>query len=208
MPDRDTIQIEGVAALIPINNLDTDQIMPKQFLRTINKEGLAKGVLYDLRFDDSGMKRPNFILNRDGYSATAILIGGSNFGCGSSREHAVWGLQQLGIKAVIAPSFGEIFFSNAFNNRLLLITLEQNIVNSLAAEVAQAAAHRLSIDLETLQIRTPSGHTINFSVSPRNRRMMMEGLDMIAMTLEHLPAIQQFEAQHFDAAPWMRVIEP
>jgi 3-isopropylmalate/(R)-2-methylmalate dehydratase small subunit len=208
MPDRDTIQIEGVAALIPINNLDTDQIMPKQFLRTINKEGLAKGVLYDLRFDDSGMKRPNFILNRDGYSATAILIGGSNFGCGSSREHAVWGLQQLGIKAVIAPSFGEIFFSNAFNNRLLLITLEQNIVNSLAAEVAQAAAHRLSIDLETLQIRTPSGHTINFSVSPRNRRMMMEGLDMIAMTLEHLPAIQQFEAQHFDAAPWMRVLEP
>lgn len=204
----DPARIDGVAAAIPIDNFDTDQIMPKQFLRTITKEGLANGVLYDLRFDGNGVARPDFILNRAAYEATAVLIAGANFGCGSSREHAVWGLQQLGIRAVIAPSFGEIFFSNAFNNRLLLIVLEQDAIDALSADVAADPSHRLNIDLKTLQVRSPAGRTFGFSMGQRDRRMILEGLDMIAMSLEHLPAIEQFEARHFAAAPWMRVLEP
>lgn len=211
MPDtfnHDPARIEGVAASIPIDNLDTDQIMPKQFLRTITKEGLAKGVMYDLRYDGNGVARSEFILNRDGYGATAVLIGGSNFGCGSSREHAVWGLQQLGVQAVIAPSFGEIFFGNAFNNRLLLIVLEQDAIDQLSSDIAGDPSHHLRIDLETMQIHSPAGRTFGFSMGQRNRRMILEGLDMIGMTLEHRAAIEQFETQHFADAPWMRVLDP
>jgi 3-isopropylmalate/(R)-2-methylmalate dehydratase small subunit len=211
MPDtfnHDPARIEGVAAAIPIDNLDTDQIMPKQFLRTITKEGLAKGVLYDLRFEGNGEVRPDFILNRDGYGATAILIAGSNFGCGSSREHAVWGLQQFGVQAVIAPSFGEIFFGNAFNNRLLLIVLPQEAIDALSADVAQAPSHLLRIDVDSMQVHSPSGRAFSFSMSQRDRRMILEGLDMVGMTLEQRPAIEQFEARHFADAPWMRVLAP
>jgi 3-isopropylmalate/(R)-2-methylmalate dehydratase small subunit len=199
--------IAGVAAAIPIDNLDTDQIMPKQFLRIIGKEGLAKGALYDLRFDGAGQPRADFVLNRPGYEAPAILLAGSNFGCGSSREHAVWGLQQLGVKAVIAPSYGEIFFGNAFNNRLLLITLEQASINALASDVAADPSHQLQIDLERMEIISPAGRNVGFSMGERNRRMIVEGLDMIGMTLQHQVAIEQFETQHFAAAPWMRVLE-
>jgi 3-isopropylmalate/(R)-2-methylmalate dehydratase small subunit len=199
-------RIAGVAAAIPIDNLDTDQIMPKQFLRIIGKEGLAKGALYDLRFDGNGVPRPEFVLNRPGYEKPAILIGGANFGCGSSREHAVWGLQQLGVQAVIASSFGEIFFGNAFNNRLLLITLDQASVDALAVEVAADPAHPLQIDLESMQVYSPSGRAFAFSIGERNRRMIVEGLDMIGLTLQHHGAIEQFEARHFAAAPWMRVL--
>jgi 3-isopropylmalate/(R)-2-methylmalate dehydratase small subunit len=211
MPDNlihEAALIEGVAAAIPIDNLDTDQIMPKQFLRTITKEGLARGVLYDLRFDGNGVARPDFILNREGYAAPAVLLGGSNFGCGSSREHAVWGLQQLGVKAVIAPSFGEIFFGNAFNNRLLLIVLAQDDIDALAADVAAAPAHRLRIDLDAMRIHSPAGRAIGFGLGRRDKRMIVDGLDMIGMTLEQLPAIEQFEAAHFAGAPWMRVLDP
>ncbi|WP_426178219.1 3-isopropylmalate dehydratase small subunit [Massilia sp. TWR1-2-2] len=199
-------RIAGVAAAIPIDNLDTDQIMPKQFLRIIGKAGLAKGVLYDLRFDGNGDPRPDFVLNRPGYEKPAILIGGANFGCGSSREHAVWGLLQLGVQAVIASSFGEIFFGNAFNNRLLLITLDQVLVDALAVEVATDPAHQLQIDLESMQVHSPSGRAFAFTIGERNRRMIIEGLDMIGLTLKHHAAIEQFEARHFAAAPWMRVL--
>ncbi len=198
--------IAGVAAAIPIDNLDTDQIMPKQFLRIIGKQGLAKGALYDLRFDGDGIARPDFVLNRPGYETPAILIGGANFGCGSSREHAVWGLQQLGVQAVIASSFGEIFFGNAFNNRLLLVTLDQVSVDALAVEVATDPAHHLQIDLETMQVQAPSGRIFGFFIGERNRQMIVEGLDMIGLTLQHHGAIEQFEARHFAAAPWMRVL--
>jgi 3-isopropylmalate/(R)-2-methylmalate dehydratase small subunit len=199
-------RIAGVAAAIPIDNLDTDQIMPKQFLRIIGKEGLAKGALYDLRFDGNGDPRPDFVLNRPGYDKPAILIGGANFGCGSSREHAVWGLQQLGVQAVIASSFGEIFFGNAFNNRLLLITLDQELVDVLAVEIAADPAHQLQIDLESMQVHSPSGRAFAFAIGERNRKMIVEGLDMIGLTLQHHAAIEQFEARHFAAAPWMRVL--
>ena len=164
--------------------------------------------MYDLRFDGNGVARPDFILNREGYGDAAVLIAGSNFGCGSSREHAVWGLQQLGVQAVIAPSFGEIFFGNAFNNRLLLIVLAQEAIDALSADVAADPAHRLRIDLDTMQVHSPAGRVFGFSMGQRDRRMILEGLDTIGMTLEHRAAIEQFEARHFADAPWMRVLAP
>jgi 3-isopropylmalate/(R)-2-methylmalate dehydratase small subunit len=198
-------KIEGIAAPLLIDNLDTDQIMPKQFLRIITKEGLDQGVLYDLRFTPDGMPRPEFVLNREEYRGARILIGGANFGCGSSREHAVWGLQQLGIEAVIASSFGEIFFGNALNNRLLLIVLEASQIDALAAEAA-AGAPRLTIDLDNMTVRSAGGLAIPFTLGERHRRMITEGLDMVGATMCQLDAIAAFEQRHFQRHPWARVL--
>ncbi|MBB5368437.1 MULTISPECIES: 3-isopropylmalate dehydratase small subunit [unclassified Janthinobacterium] len=205
-PTEKLTSIAGLAAPLLIDNLDTDQIMPKQFLRTISKEGLDKGLLYDLRFDGDGQPRTDCILNQPGYEATRILIAGSNFGCGSSREHAVWGLQQFGIAAVIAPSYGEIFYGNALNNRLLPIMLEQAAIDALVAALAQAEQATLEIDLLALTIRAPDGSLTPFALAPRSRRMLVDGLDMVALTLQSLPQIEVFEQRHVAAQPWMRVL--
>jgi 3-isopropylmalate/(R)-2-methylmalate dehydratase small subunit len=146
----DVTRIEGIAAPLPTPNLDTDQIMPKQFLRGIDKSGLDRGLLYDMRFDGEHRPRPDFVLNRPEYGNTAILIGGSNFGCGSSREHAVWALQQYGIRAVIASSYGEIFYSNAMNNRLLLVMLPEDAVQKIMADVSDPATSHVTIDVERM----------------------------------------------------------
>ena len=138
---------------LPIENLDTDQIMPKQFLRIIDKAGLSKGLLYDLRFDEHGAPLADCVLNQPAYNGARILIGGANFGCGSSREHAVWGLQQYGFDAVIAPSFAEIFYSNAMNNRLLLVQLEREAVDVLLRESTNDPASKILIDLEAQTVR-------------------------------------------------------
>jgi 3-isopropylmalate/(R)-2-methylmalate dehydratase small subunit len=200
--------IEGIAAPLVIDNLDTDQIMPKQFLRIIDKAGLANGVLYDLRFAPGGMPRPEFILNRPAWRGARILIGGANFGCGSSREHAVWGMQQLGIDAIIAPSFAEIFFGNALNNRLLLVTLAQDQVDALAAEAAVPSSNRVRIDLDAMTVRAASGQTFSFSLGARHRKMLVEGLDMTGATLQHLDEIEAFELRHDARAPWTRMAWP
>ncbi|WP_211441309.1 3-isopropylmalate dehydratase small subunit [Collimonas humicola] len=197
-------RIEGIAAPLLIDNLDTDQIMPKQFLRTITKEGLDRGVLFDLRFHPDGSPRPDFVLNRPEYKDASILVGGSNFGCGSSREHAVWGLQQLGVGAVIAPSFGEIFFSNALNNRLLLIVLEQDRV-ALLLKTLNTNRHRLLIDLEQMQLSCGS-LAFAFTLGERHRKMIVEGLDMVGATLQFLPQIIAFENRHEAASPWAKVL--
>jgi 3-isopropylmalate/(R)-2-methylmalate dehydratase small subunit len=195
--------IEGVAAVIDIENLDTDQIMPKQFLRGIDKGGLDKGLLWDLRFDASGTPRPGFVLNLPAFAGTRILIGGANFGCGSSREHAVWGLQQFGIRAVIAPSFGEIFYSNALNNGLLALILPVAAVGALKAESAQGAAPlSLVIDLEAMTVRSAQqAHA--FQLTERHRRMLLEGIDMIGATLAMKPQIDAFALAHGRARPWL-----
>jgi 3-isopropylmalate/(R)-2-methylmalate dehydratase small subunit len=185
--------IEGIAAPLMIDNLDTDQIMPKQFLRIIDKAGLADGVLYDLRFAPDGTPHPDFILNRPAWRSARILVGGANFGCGSSREHAVWGLQQLGIAAVVAPSFAEIFFGNALNNRLLLVTLAQEQVDALAAEASLPSTNRVRIDLDAMAVQAASGQTFPFSLGARHRKMLVEGLDMIGATLQQLDQIESFE---------------
>jgi len=197
-----THRIEGIAAALPIANLDTDQIMPKQFLHGIDKKGLDGGLLWDLRFTGEGVPRPEFILNRPGYAATRILLAGPNFGCGSSREHAVWGLQQYGIQAVIASAFGEIFWSNAMNNRLLAVLLPEDQVQALMAEAA-AGPLVLAIDVEATSVASPT-RTLPFTLGERHRTMFLKGHDMIGASLEHRGAIEAFARRHWDAQPWVK----
>ncbi|KGF80966.1 3-isopropylmalate dehydratase [Massilia sp. JS1662] len=199
----DITRIEGVAAPLPTPNLDTDQIMPKQFLRGIDKSGLDKGLLYDLRHDQDHRPRPDFVLNRPEYEGSSILVGGSNFGCGSSREHAVWGLQQYGIRAIIASSYGEIFYSNAMNNRLLLVILPEELVQAIMADVSHPATNRVTIDVETMAVESTSVHA-RFPLSPRHRRMFLDGLDMIGATLAMGDQIESFQARHWAARPWLK----
>lgn len=201
---NDSGVVEGHAAALRIENLDTDQIMPKQFLRGIDKAGLAAGLLYDLRFDVQGQERPDFVLNRPEASGTSILVAGANFGCGSSREHAVWGLQQYGIRAVIAPSFGEIFYSNALNNGLLVVMLPEAEVAALMRD-ADAKTGAIHIDVQSLTVRSASVHA-KFSLSPRHRRMLLEGLDIIGLSMTYQTQIAEFAARHWQAQPWVRDI--
>jgi len=199
-------EIDGNAAPLPIENLDTDQIMPKQFLRIIDKAGLSEGLLYDLRFDAEGEPRPDCVLNQTAYRGARILIGGSNFGCGSSREHAVWGLQQFGFEAVIASSFAEIFYSNAMNNRLLLVQLDREAVDVLMQDAATHPAARLHIDIELQTVTTVTGRTFTFPLGARHKQMVIEGMDTIDLTLASLPAIDAFESTHFERHPWAAVL--
>jgi 3-isopropylmalate/(R)-2-methylmalate dehydratase small subunit len=200
--------ITGIAAPLPVNNLDTDQIMPKQFLLGIDKSGLARGLLHDLRLDANGREREQFVLNRPEYRGAKILIGGANFGCGSSREHAVWGLQQGGFEAVIAPSYGEIFYFNSTNNRLLLVTLPPAQVEALVAELENGSVKQVSIDVENEVVVTPSGRRYRFPLPARQKQMLVEGLDMIGLTLRQEAAIDAFEARHWAKEPWSRIDLP
>lgn len=198
--------IKGIAAPLDIANLDTDQIMPKQFLRGIDKSGLDKGLLWDLRFDGQGQARSGFVLNRPDYAETRVLVAGPNFGCGSSREHAVWGLQQYGIQAVVAPSFGEIFYSNAMNNGLLAVMLPPA---EAAALMERARTHegdeplQVEIDIEARVVRT-AGRSSSFALSDRHQKMLLEGLDMIGASLEHATEIADFAQRHHAGQPWLR----
>lgn len=196
--------ILGKAAAVRIDNLDTDQIMPKQFLRGIDKSGLAEGLLYDLRFDAAGVPKPDFVLNRHRYAGANILLGGFNFGCGSSREHAVWGLLQYGIQAVIAPSFAEIFYSNAMGNRLLLVPLPAAVVEDLMARSEAPDAPDLAIDVESRTVRWGDHEPVSFPISDRHRQMFLEGVDVIGHSLSHGHEILDFAAKHWDTQPWLR----
>jgi len=204
MTEASLAAIEGIAAPLPLSNLDTDQIMPKQFLKIIDKAGLAHGVLHDLRFDAQGLVRPDFVLNRPDYAGARILVAGPNFGCGSSREHAVWGLRQFGIQAVVASSFGEIFYFNAMNNRLLLVALPQEDVERLLALVAKPDTSRLRIDVRAGHVLAPDGSIYRFSLAHRHRRMFEQGLDLVGASLASLPDIERFEQEHWTRHPWMR----
>ena len=195
--------IQGLAAVIPFANLDTDQIMPKQFLRGIDKSGLVQGVLYDMRFDIDGVPRKDFILNKPEYASASILISGPNFGCGSSREHAVWGLQQFGIRAIIASSFGEIFYSNAMNNRLLLVMLPEQEVQALMAEAAHPAGGRMAVDLNDMCVRSVK-REVPFTFSARHRDMFMKGQDVIGASLALKARIDAFAAGHWSRHPWLK----
>ncbi|WP_333903984.1 3-isopropylmalate dehydratase small subunit [Achromobacter insolitus] len=199
-----TATIDGVAAPLPFSNLDTDQIMPKQFLRIVDKAGLDRGLLHDLRFDERGMPRPDFVLNQPAYAGASIVVAGPNFGCGSSREHAVWGLQQFGIRAVIAPSFGEIFYFNAVNNGLLLISLAPAEIDALLARVSNTATHRVSIDVAAGRVVAADGWEAGFTLPERHRRMYMQGQDMVGASLQQLDEVERFEARHWARHPWMK----
>jgi 3-isopropylmalate/(R)-2-methylmalate dehydratase small subunit len=197
-------KIHGHAAALRIANFDTDQVMPKQFLRGIDKSGLARGLFYDLRFDDHGQVKPEFFLNQSAYTSTDVLIAGPNYGCGSSREHAVWGMQQFGFKAVIASSFAEIFYSNAMGNGLLLIVLPEDQVQALMKEADENDAPiSIDIDIETLTVRTHK-HEFKFTMSARHHRMFLEGLDVIGLTLKYKPQIDSFAQNHWESQPWVK----
>lgn len=196
--------IEGIAAPLPIANLDTDQIMPKQFLRGIDKAGLAKGVLYDLRFDEQGKPRDDFVLNKPMYAQAPIILGGGNFGCGSSREHAVWGLQQFGVRAVVASSFAEIFYSNAMNNGLMLASVSEEDMQRLFEEASSSnSLLHLRIDVENRQVISATG-SASFTLSERHRTMFIHGLDMLGASLLHKSAIEAFARRWHDAHPWLK----
>jgi 3-isopropylmalate/(R)-2-methylmalate dehydratase small subunit len=199
----DATVIEGRAVPLPIENLDTDQIMPKQFLRGIDKSGLTEGLLHDLRFDTAGQPNPGFVFNQEAYAGASVLVGGSNFGCGSSREHAVWGLLQYGIKAVVAPSFAEIFFSNAMNNRLLLVVLPQEEIAKLMSDAADPARNAVKIDVATQTLQSRSVRA-TFDMVPRHRRMFLEGLDNIGLSLTYQEQVQNFAALHWQRQPWLK----
>ena len=178
--------------------------MPKHFLRGIDKKGLDKDVLWDLRFDGEGQMRPEFVLNQSEYIDTKILIAGPNFGCGSSREHAVWGLQQYGIQAVIASSFGEIFYSNAMNNGLLAVVLPQENVEEVMRQSADGDnPSNIKINVSTLEVQA-SDMTLPFHMSERHQRMFLEGLDMIGASLKFEEDIAAFAHRHWDRQPWFR----
>ncbi|MBV7485503.1 3-isopropylmalate dehydratase small subunit [Bordetella sp. BOR01] len=196
--------IAGVAAPLPFSNLDTDQIMPKQFLRIVDKAGLDRGLLYDLRFDETGAPRTDFVLNQPAYAGASVMVAGPNFGCGSSREHAVWGLQQFGIRAVIAPSFGEIFFFNALNNGLLLVTLPAADVDALLQRVSRPADAGVEIDVLAATVKAADGWTASFPMSARHRDMFAHNQDMVGASLRQLDDIERYEARHWARHPWMR----
>lgn len=195
--------VEGVAAPLPGANVDTDVIMPKQFLKGLDRSGLARGAFHDLRFDAVGAPRPDFILNRTPWSEAAFLVVGPNFGCGSSREHAVWGLQQLGVRALVGTSFAGIFADNCANNGLLTLSLHQAEVATLLSLVADPARSRLEIDLEMQKVRSAAG-PFTFVIDALRRERFLLGLDPIGATLAASDAIRDFELRHFSDHPWLR----
>ncbi len=196
------LSVTGAAAPLPMANVDTDVIMPKQFLKGIDRSGLDRGCLYNLRFDETGEPRRDFVLNQPSWGDVRFLVVGPNFGCGSSREHAVWGLMQLGIRAVVGTSFAGIFADNAANNGLLLVTLDEGEVAALAERAADPGRNDLTVDLET-QMVTAGDLTFGFEISPLRREAMMRGLDAIGTTLERADAIRSFQDSYLAARPWL-----
>ena len=194
--------LTGIAAVLPMINVDTDMIIPKQYLKTIKRTGLGKGLFAELRYDEAGAAFPEFVLNKKPYSDAKILITGENFGCGSSREHAPWALLDFGIRCLIAPSFADIFYNNCFKNGILPITLPQAEIDKLIDDAGRGANATLSIDLAAQEIRGPDGGAIRFEIDPFRKRCLMEGLDDIGLTLEKEGAIETFEQRARLERPW------
>jgi 3-isopropylmalate/(R)-2-methylmalate dehydratase small subunit len=195
--------LTGVAAPLPLINVDTDMIIPKQFLKTIKRTGLGKNLFDEMRYDESGAEKPDFVLNKPAYRNAQILVAGDNFGCGSSREHAPWALLDFGIRCVIAPSFADIFYNNCFKNGILAIKLPQEDVDKLMDDASRGANAVLSVDLEAQTITGPDGGSIRFDIDPHLKRCLLEGLDDIGLTLEKADAIAAFEAKRAAAEPWL-----
>ena len=195
-------KVEGRAAPLPIANLDTDQLIPKQFLKTVERKGLAKGLFYDFRFDFDGTPKPDFVLNQPAYADTHILVCGENFGCGSSREHAPWALLDYGIKCVIASAFGDIFYNNCFENGLLPVVLPPDQVHALMEE-ARGGNHMFAVDLEAQTVTAPSGKVFTFDIHPGRKEKLVKGLDSVGETLQHAPDIDRYEALRARSTPWL-----
>ncbi|MEM7617038.1 MAG: 3-isopropylmalate dehydratase small subunit [Pseudomonadota bacterium] len=190
----------GVAAALDLINIDTDMIIPKQFLKTIKRTGLGENLFHEMRFDKDGNIIEDFILNQPAYKHTKILIAGDNFGCGSSREHAPWSLLDFGIRCVISPSFADIFYNNCFKNGILPIILPISQVNQL---MQQANSKEMTVDLEQQIIISTDSSTINFEIEPYRKKCLLEGLDDISLTLENVAMIEAFEQKQRQNQPWL-----
>jgi 3-isopropylmalate dehydratase small subunit len=195
-------QLTGTAAPLPIANVDTDQIIPKQFLKTVSREGLAKGLFYDLKTRADGSPDPDFVLNRPAYAKASILIARENFGCGSSREHAPWALLDQGLTCVIAPSFADIFYNNCFKNGLLPVTLPREVVDQLTDQ-AGGPNHVFTVDLAAQTVTAPDGKVHKFDIDQGRKASLLAGLDDIGETLQHAGAISAFEEKRKLAQPWL-----
>ena len=195
-------RLDARAAPLPMANIDTDQIIPKQFLKTVEREGLSRGLFYDLRFDGDGGPRPDFVLNRPEYAGAGVLVTGDNVGCGSSREHAPWALMDFGITCVIASSFADIFYSNCFQNGLLPVVLKPDEVQALTGECL-GGNHMVSVDLEAQTVTSPSGKVFAFEIDPSRKTKMLNGLDAIGETLSAAADIDAWEAGRTLTHPWL-----
>jgi 3-isopropylmalate/(R)-2-methylmalate dehydratase small subunit len=195
--------LRGVAAPLPVANCDTDKIIPARFLKTIKRTGLGKNLFNDMRYEPDGSEKPDFVLNQPAWRNAKIIVAGENFGCGSSREHAPWALQDFGIQCVIAPSFADIFFNNAFKNGILLITLPQAQVDQLMEDARKGANAVLTIDLEAQEITRPDGERIHFDIDPFRKHCLLNGLDDIGLTLQKAASIDGFESADRTRQPWL-----
>ena len=196
-------KLTGIAAPLPIINVDTDMIIPKQFLKTIKRSGLGVNLFDEMRYDDDGKEIPDFVLNQPAYRDAEILVSGENFGCGSSREHAPWAIKDFGIRCVIAPSFADIFHNNCFKNGILPIALPQAQVDLVMRDAEKGANARIEVDLESQTITTSDGEVIGFDIDPFKKHCLLEGLDDIGLTMEKAPAIDAFEARAEAERPWI-----
>ena len=196
-------QLTGVAAPLDILNIDTDMIIPKQFLKTIKRSGLGKNLFDEMRYDRDGSEMSDFVLNRAPYRQAEILVAGDNFGCGSSREHAPWALLDFGIRCVISTSFADIFYNNCFKNGILPIVVSPNERDALLADAADTENPELSINLVAQTIRRPNGVTISFEVDAFRKKCLLEGLDDIGLTMEKSGSIDDFEANRTQQQPWL-----
>jgi 3-isopropylmalate/(R)-2-methylmalate dehydratase small subunit len=195
--------LTGVAAPLPMVNVDTDMIIPKQFLKTIVRTGLGKALFFEIRYDTEGNEIPDFVLNRPQYRGAKLLVAGANFGCGSSREHAPWALLDFGIRCVIAPSFADIFYNNCFKNGILPIALPQSEVDKLLDDASRGANAIVSVDLEKQEITGPDGGHIRFDIDPFRKQCLLNGWDDIGLTLRHENDITAFEAARKQTQPWI-----
>ena len=197
------VRLSAVAAPMELPNIDTDRIIPARFLRRPREAGYGPLLFHDVRFAADGSERPDFVLNRPAYRAARILVTAENFGCGSSREMAVWALMDHGIRAVIGPSFGDIFFENCFKNGLLAVVLPPGPAAGLRRAVAERPGATVAVDLEAQTITAPDGAALAFEVDAFRKQGLLTGQDELAMTLEHLPAIEAFEARRLGEMPWL-----
>jgi 3-isopropylmalate/(R)-2-methylmalate dehydratase small subunit len=195
--------LTGVAAPLPIVNIDTDMIIPKQFLKTIKRTGLGKSLFYEMRFTQDGKEIPDFVLNRPAYRKAQILVAGDNFGCGSSREHAPWALLDFDIRCVISTSFADIFYNNCFKNGILPIKVTPEDLKKLLDDAERGANATLSIDLERQEIRGPDGGCITFDIDPFRKHCLLNGLDDIGLTLEKADDISAFERRQSESRSWL-----
>ncbi len=195
-------KLTGVAAPLPIINIDTDMIIPKDYLKTIKRTGLGVGLFAEMRYLDDGTPNPEFVLNKPAYAKAQILVAGDNFGCGSSREHAPWALLDFGIRCVISTSFADIFYNNCFKNGILPITVSQADLDKLMDDASRGSNATVSVDLEALEIRGPDGGVIKFDLDEFKRHCLLNGLDDIGLTMERAPKIDAYEKRAAANRPW------